>query len=522
MSRTASVPLLACLALVAAGCVTPPATDLQQAGLLDPESGLPLWVVQGMVSGPEHDHSDPAQHAQITTPNFHTVGYDPLVTQRYGKSAGGGCGGTGVTAEGRKLAVSGGPGDVGFTVADVTDPTAPVYLGEFLLPNIVIWDVTITPDAKHVLVGGYSIAFPRQNPVLPPLPGAAIPHAALAAGTSASDEPWQMLWRDACTGETRPVAASRGVEQYLPYGPGIVMVSVADPANPELEDWVSQPIGPHSVGAHLVGDKMVATASITNLVHKAGYYTFFEIVDTPAGRGKLVPLSTITLPGNLPEGELNGHVDVYIAEHPATGKATAWLANWDGVYTYDVTDLRMPKMLGSWKDGDVGSLHTTYPIPVMWGDKHYTIAGQEVGEPEELPGGWVYVLDDTDPADIKEVGRWTLPMKVPWGDKSSENGGLTFSPHYVTVKDTTLFVTNYHGGIWALDISDPTQPGAVGHFYPTRTAPDAEPTSDGIGDILLDPETGDLVTWGFSSGVYVLRFDAAAPMPKPPAWDTAE
>jgi hypothetical protein len=507
--RTSLALALALALALLAGCLDAPAAKLSPASAVDPETGLPEWVVKGVPAGESHDHNDPMQHMNLSTPNWHEVGWDPLVTDRYKSSVDGmGCGGTGVTAKGQKLAlVQSISSEVSLIVADITDPAHPQKLGEYLMPNAVIWDATITPDGKHALVGAYPPLpiFDNRGVVLPPVPGAST---------------WKLdiEWRDACTGK------SAGIEQYVPWGPGIVMIGLEDPKDPKFEDWVPQPIiGPHSVGSQIIDGHVYATSSVTNLQHESSYYSFFEVQDTPAG-SKLVPQSVLEVPGHPGPTALNGHIDVYLAKHPLTHQVLAYLANWDGMYIYDMTDMRVPKQLAEWHDGTAGSLHTTLPLPGLRDGKHYVIAGQEVGEPKDLPSGWVYILDDTDPAHPKEVSRWTLPIKVPWRGANNSGGGLSFSPHYIAVQNDTMFVTNYHGGLWAVDITDLAHPGAIGLFVDDKVSPQpygGKPNGPSNEDVLVDPDTGIITTWGNGSGVYQLTFDAAHPMPKPVAWQDA-
>ena len=455
-----------------------------------------------------HDHANRAQHAGITTPNFEVLGYDALVTETFGTTLTGmGCGGSVTREDGRKLAIVHSIStEVSFVVADVTDPAAPTMLGEFYLPNAVVWDADISADGNHVLIGAYP-----PGPVFGRDVTLPVPPAPLSLPTTAPE--WAkghlgfMLFRNACTGKVVEV----GPPNYLP-GPAIVMAGIQDPENPTFEDYVPQPvIGPHSVGSQMIDGTLYATSSVTNLAHHGSYYTIFEIT-----QNKLVPYTVIRTPGNPSPTNLNGHTDVYLHKHPVTGQTLAYLANWDGMYVYDIS-LPAPVELAAWYDA--GSVHTTYPFPTMIDDKAYLMVGQEVGEPSELPSGWVYILDVTDPARPTEVGRWTLPVKPKW-----DNGGLMFSPHYVAILNHTLFVSNYHGGLWAVDISDMTQPLAYGIFVPDRDSPmpfggnNYGPT---IEDVIVDQETGLITTWDNAGGVYVLRFDESVDVPRAPAWPTA-
>ena len=98
--------------LALSGCLNAAKQPVDPASAIDAESGLPAWVKDAIAGGESHDHNDPAQHANTTTPNFHVLGYDPMITQRYGATGSAGCGGAGITTEGRKLAASPAPGVV--------------------------------------------------------------------------------------------------------------------------------------------------------------------------------------------------------------------------------------------------------------------------------------------------------------------------------------------------------------------------------------------------------------------------
>ena len=505
MSRSsplrASVVLLMLLGLALAGCVQPgPDAPVGPAAAGSRAADLPAGWHLGLVpGGDKHDHADPAQHQNVTTPNFHVLGYDPLTTDHYGTTVTGmGCGGVGKTGEGRKIAlVHSISTDVAFVVADVTDPTAPMKLGEYVLPNVVVWDATITPDGQHALVGAYPFVFGKR-PKLPTGLDADLPEAERVPVAV------QPLWRDACTGQER----AAGPVQYLLQGPSLIMVGLQDPTAPELEQYIPQPvIGPHSVYAAAIDGKTYAVSSVTNLVHEASYYDVFEVRDGPTG-GVLVPVAHVAAPGiRLPRVLDNGHTDVTLGKHPVTQQLLMYLANWNtGVEIYDLTIPQAPRRIGSWADGDAGNMHNTLPLPVLWDDKHYTIVGQEVGAPEDRPTGWVYVLDTTDPANPVEVSRWTVPIELDW----TPEDGLLYSTHYVDVLNRTMFVTNYHGGMWAVDLTDVTKPRTAGHFLPDRVPDqpyDGKPGAFGVEDVVVDPETGLLTLWDGAGGIYVLHYD---------------
>ncbi|HVL47690.1 MAG TPA: hypothetical protein VM889_03950 [Candidatus Thermoplasmatota archaeon] len=507
MPAARSFAFVAVAVLALAGCVAPSTSDPVIPSTGGADVVPDRWWEKAIPWGEGHDHGNPAHHANLSTPNFEVVGYDPLVTKELGTTARGmGCGGAATQTEGRRLAVVHSfSTDVAFIVADVTNASAPQYLGEFVLMNVHVWDATISADGKYALLGAYPPALkPGWTPRAPTLDLDAL--AALEAGPR--DWIVRPMFRDACTGELRQA----GPEKALPLAPGIILVSLADPTNPKLVDFKPQPvIGPHSVSSALVDGKVWAMASVTNLVHEASYYTFFHVEDTAGGT--LRPVHLIQVPGHPGPTKLNGHVDVSVAKHPMTNKVYAYLANWDALYVYSIGGV-VHELVGMWADGRAGAVHTTLPLPQLRDGRHYTLVGQEVGEPVELPSGWVYILDTTDPAKPVEVGRWTLPIKPKWG------GGLMFSPHYVEVVNETLFVANYHGGLWAIDITNQSDPRAIGIFVPDRLSPKpigGKAPGPSVGDVIAAPD-GTLTVWDAGSGIYQLRFDATMPAPRAPAW----
>ncbi|HEX2021389.1 MAG TPA: hypothetical protein VHH36_01645 [Candidatus Thermoplasmatota archaeon] len=498
--------LLVAFAALAAGCAAPGAPPAGDAPLpaLVPDRWWETAVPSSAIDE-AHNHSDRAHHRNLTTANFEVVGWDPLVTDFYGETARGmGCGGAATREDGRRIAiVQSIETDVAFVVADVTDPTTPVKLGEYVLPNVIVWDADVSADGMHVIVAADPPIFP-QVPQLPPV-------------TLSAPLAVRPLWRDACTGETREA----GPQQYVFQGGAVAMVGIQDPSAPVLEDWVPQPyLGPHSVGSHLIDGRVYVTSSVTNLAHEGSYYSFFEIVSTPAG-DHLAPLSVLEAPGHPGVGmdALNLHVDAYLHKHPVTGRVLAYLANWDAMYVYDVTDMRTPMPVSEWRDGDADEVHTTFPFPELRDGRQILVVGQEVEEPADLPSGWIYLLDVTDPAAPAELGRWTLPVKPNWDD-----GGLQFSPHYVAVQNDTMFVANYHGGLWAVDVSDLAAPRASGLFVPDRDSPQpfggAATSGPSVEDVILGPD-GLLTVWDYAGGIYQIRFRPEVPAPRAPAWPAA-
>ncbi len=503
----------------------------------DPAKGAPGtdvdqgWSLRALAFGEGHDHTDAAQHEGLTTPNFEVLGFVPWSSDYYGGQSGGGylCGDAQETRDGRRIAAIESRSDVAFAIADVTDPGAPSILGEFVMEHTYIYDTTVVPDGKHVVL----VSAGTDN--LPPNPTAwTLPGVANSPSTSEDRTP-TLTWTDACSGKTTVLADAN---DPLPYPMNIILVDISNPSNPTITD--NQPLFGfgHSALPYAYDDRdVLLITTATGVTPTASGYFFYEVVETPAG-AKLRLLSTYKPPGEGPLAAVTGprgH-DGWIAPHPGTGQVLAYLGGGGGLTVLDVTDPEAPVEVGRWYEPDAGTLvHGAFPLPELWNDRHYTVIGPEYcNRPEHTPTGIVWVLDTTVPADPFIVAGWTLPHDVEW-----DGGGCyTWSNHYFTVVGETLFMSLYHGGIWAADLSPikdaarspDALPDAAPPFYnlestgvflpanaslpgsvePVRWAPTIE-------EVVAMPD-GSLVTFDGNYGLYTMRFDPSRPAPAPEPW----
>jgi hypothetical protein len=491
----------------------------------------------------DHDHYDPAQHRGLSTPNFVEKGWDPLISEHYGRSAGGYLCGDSVDAGDRRLAVVHGIGtDIAFELVDVTDPALPILLGEFVMPRAASRDVALTPDGTHVAV---ALSTPDASD------GSYFATAARASTAAtpeelALDEAGTAYWRSACNDGPVPVGGPldlqrlvpglgglpdpSGPEQEVPWPPGVMLVSIADPKAPTVSGYYALPVlGAHSVYAGALDGRTLVIAAVVNLVAATSNFWFFEVTE----QGLVLLSQYVERADTAGAPLINGHNDAVVQEHPITGQPLAYLANWhQGVTILDMTDPRLPVRVSNWNDSPgvansdlvqdgSGNVHEAIPIPGLWGGRHYMIVGQEIlDHPGNTPSGLVHIIDTTDPAQPRTVAQWTLPVDVVW------DASAVFSTHYVSVHENTVFVAHYHAGVWAVDLSGladgvvdeaDAHPPAIGVYIPANVSP--QPPPDGAYDwtpTIMDANAlgdGHLVVWDCTSGIYIVEFDATQPAP---------
>ncbi|PSG97333.1 hypothetical protein BRD56_06650 [Thermoplasmatales archaeon SW_10_69_26] len=498
-----------------AGCVGQQGEDAAGDGTGEEPAVNETWAERAVPHGSEHDHTDPDQHANRSTPNFDLLGHDPLITDYHGETSGGHlCGETATEGESDLAVTHGFDNDIAFVLSDVSDPANPTKVGELALPYSHTYDVAMTDDASYVAL---AISGTDDGP-----DEGASSEGSSPAGPTAT-------YTDAC-GQTTVLS---GHEQ-APYESGVVLVDITDPSSPEVVDYAPQPVlGPHSIFATQVEDTYHILASTTNLQHQTSYFTFFNVDETALGPQLSQHAQyTAQQPTSDQQGDqpplVNGHVDGWIQPHPVTNATIGYLAVWNGgFHVVEITDDGVTQV-GEWNDYDAsagagmtGQIHGALPIEGTWNDTHYTFIGQEVPtRPTDRPTGQVIMMDTTEPGEPEPVARWTLPVDVEF------DGSLQFSTHYTALVDQTLFVSLYHGGVWAVDASPEAGPElpTEGVFLPDRTSPqppdrnrtsfDWTPT---VLDVLALP-TGDLVLWDATSGIYTVGFDESVDVPSPDPW----
>ncbi len=493
-----------------AGCLGGSDDDPDEQEMLVPEDWY-MHVTPNLGTDPDHDHGDPTQHSDMTTPDFEILGWDPLSTDYHGAPSGTWyCGETSETEDRALAVINSFDSDIAMVVVDVTDPTQPTMLGELALPLTHIYDSALSDDGRFAILATSPLDTGPDD-------ATAIP------GLTPDTYAVRPQWTDAC-GNT-----FQGPEDNLPYASGIVLVDLTDPTVPAVADYRPLPfIGAHSISEATVDSTSYVVASATNLVHQVSYFTFYTLEELPAVGGRLVEYGAFTsqYPGQegIPTDTgrvagmlVNGHVDATIQKHPVTGDLLAYLANWGGGMT--VVELAGPGAIlpvSVW-DG-FGAVHETLPLDELWGDRHITVIGQE-GSQQAGATGWVALLDTTDPADPVAVAWWSLPFEELQWDTF-----LMFSTHYVEVVDRTLFIALYHGGVWAADASEEHWPAlpTLGVFIPEPQGEMGVPVTGTLAPEVLDVNAlsdGTLVVFDSYSGVFTLRHEVNPGVPVAPALD---
>lgn len=484
------------------------------------------WYEAALPHGDDHDHNDRAQHANLTTPNFDVVGYNPLFSPYYDAPAGSYfCGDAKPTRTDRTLAVVESRSDVAFAIADVTDPEDPQWMGEFVMETTHVYDLAVAPDGEHVLL----VTSGLRDEALPETP------------LSRSEAP-SMMWHSACNDAPVPVTSSMH-EDPVPRPMSLLLVSIQDPEQPEIIEQRPISGNGHSVFTETIdGDDWVLvttsrTPSPTNpplISHNTvSAYEFYHLQEAPHG-ATLEHLSTYKPPPH-DQTDLSlgprGH-DAWMNKHPGTGEVYAYLSGGDRFTILDMSQPRLPQELSSWHPtgegtaAQTGLLHSAYPLDTLRNDRHFTLIGPEHHErPDPYPSGLIWALDTTDPTDPYVVAAWTLPVDVEW------DGTYMFSNHYFTAHEDTLFVSQYHGGMWAVDLAPLGQTpettddlallDSVGVFIPDRDPPQ-EPAVEQrwtptLEEALAMPD-GTIVTFDGNAGLYTVTFDATNPMPTPSPW----
>ncbi|MEW6334302.1 MAG: hypothetical protein AB1558_08525, partial [Thermodesulfobacteriota bacterium] len=135
-----------------------------------------------------------------------------------------------------------------------------------------------------------------------------------------------------------------------------------------------------------------------------------------------------------------------------------------GLALYDITDPRRPRETAFHRMGGSGMHRFQYDCA-----RKLIYAG---GGAEGFPSDIALIIDTSDPARPREIGRWGGPGPQRTGGGSSWSGAAVRIHHPLRDGDR-LYVSLWHHGFAILDISDPAKPRQVSHvnYHSTGSAP---------------------------------------------------
>jgi hypothetical protein len=122
-----------------------------------------------------------------------------------------------------------------------------------------------------------------------------------------------------------------------------------------------------------------------------------------------------------------------------------------GIRIFDVSTPSAPREISRWRGAGMGDVlldrvHTVGIAEVNGRRLGFGATETFTNVPPAL-----YIVDFSDWANPKFLTRW-----IPPGIHFDQ--GLTYSLHNLQVVGTRLYLTNFHAGLWVLDIADPENP----------------------------------------------------------------
>ncbi|TFB21853.1 hypothetical protein E3U55_08425 [Filobacillus milosensis] len=263
---------------------------------------------------------------------------------------------------------------------------------------------------------------------------------------------------------------------------GFLLYDVTDPYNPEkLGYWevYSETNGTHELYLTTQGNRaLVLTANPYTDYYSHGEEKDFQIVDVSD------PSNPKTLwefdPRSLPEvsEDFNGYhweapdgktrpVFAHSVIADNTGQY-AYVSMWDlGTMIFDIKDPENPKYLGrtDFASDQQGSAHSA----TLAKGGNVLIETREVYVPVregyEEAYGYTRIFDIKDKSNPKLLSEF----KTDLVDNIEDGPTFANTVHDPKVRGNTLYLSHYAGGVYAVDISDPTQPKQIGQYTPDQS-----------------------------------------------------
>ncbi|ESR22683.1 LVIVD repeat-containing protein [Lutibaculum baratangense] len=144
--------------------------------------------------------------------------------------------------------------------------------------------------------------------------------------------------------------------------------------------------------------------------------------------------------------------------------AACWYA---GAWLVDVSDIAAPRTIGrfDYHPPIPEPTHTFMPVPGRFDGRELALACDE--EHDHVPGqphGFLWVLDITDPANIKPVSTFHVSER----DSPYARAGGRFGIHQFREKmdGTIVHAAWFAGGLRVIDIADPARPTEIAAYVP--------------------------------------------------------
>lgn len=244
---------------------------------------------------------------------------------------------------------------------------------------------------------------------------------------------------------------------------GFRVWSIKDPANPQLLSYVKT----GGIGVHRFDmDENYAYISTEMEGYIGNILVTYDLKDPAKPR----EVSRWWLPGqHLAGGEKpSWKGQRHRLHHALRAGDKMWAACWyAGGYVIDISDITKPKTIGSYNYHPPfpEPTHTLMPLPEpIAGRKLALMIDEEHDHTPGQPHGFLWIMDASDPADLKPVSIFQVSEEAsPFTKVGGRFGAHQFQEKQV---GSLVFATWFSGGLRIIDLADPENPREIGHYIP--------------------------------------------------------